>query len=142
MRKKMIFWIVGVLLVSLFLSWVIPVKISMKSQELKEYSEGSVVLVCTVDTITGPFWKVENFYGTENAPEHVDIIGNIPENSLKRPLYTYYHTEFVFIGNFSSDNPEVFEAVRWEVVGKITRNSYIIPISPYYFNIWEIKINN
>jgi len=134
--KKML---IGVILIFLTLSWVIPIKFSVKSKDLKEYTKEQVVLLCTVAQITGPLWRVSDCYGIENVADHIDIIGNTPENLLRRPMYTYAETEFIFIGNFSADNPEIFEVVKWEVVGKITRGYYIIPLPSNYFNLWEYR---
>ena len=153
MRKKMILWIVCSILGCLILSWIIPIKFSVghwewkeypymidiSSLDLKEYSEGNIVLVCMSTQITGPFWEVHSFYGTENVPKHVDVIGNIPENSLIIPLY-HIGSPFIFVGKFSEDNPEVFEATRWEAVGEIVRTEDIIPKPPWYFTIWDMRI--
>ena len=145
--RKFVFVLIAIILCCLILSWGIPIKFSIKYNSLSEISQDNIVLLCTHKGNTGPFWTVEDFYGTDNLPSFdVDITGVKPENVLRPPLYIYANSYFVFVGDFSENNPEVFEAVSWEIVGTIDRSGYVggyflIPFPKSYFNIWEISMS-
>ena len=142
MQKKTLVIILGIVFAILALSWFVPVRASSELKDLGEYSQEQVVLLCKdVQVVTSDrFWYVTDSHGIEDVPEYVDVIGEIPQNYLKSPIYTYCGTQFVFVGVFLEDNPEVFVAISWEAVGRIERPYGNPLLMPYYFNVWEIRL--
>ena len=132
----------GVLLICLFilLLWLVPIKcVVFDENKIQKYiDDGYSVLICEYQAITGPLWRVDEYYGISTCPPDIDIIGsNIPYFKLRTPVYDgYNHDKFIFIGKFSSEYNSIFEVEKWNIIG--WKKSFLYP--RYGFNIFEYKI--
>ena len=144
MKKSIIiiiFTLLVVIIITLLL-WYYPVKygISLREFNLTQYGgNGKIALHCQGEQGTGSTWLVIDCNDITETPKYVDITGNTPDIILKKPLYNYLSNEFVFIGNFSADNAEIFIVNEWYIVGEINRGHLILPYPKTYLNIFEVK---
>ena len=141
MKKIIIILFIGSVCAFLLIAWLFPIKHSVELEALETYADGKVVLLCRGDQITGPLWEVIDFYGVDSTPKHIDTTGSDFINDAKGKVYNYLLNKFIFVGEFSDENPELFIVSRWEAVGKITRFHELIPYPSHYFNFWEVKRN-
>ncbi len=122
--------------------WAIPVKIFISRRSLESRAkklQGDTVLVCEYQAVTGPIWRVQEFYGTADCPKEVDIIGNdIPELRLKKPIYEYQNCKFVFKGNFDKESKSLFLADDWDIIAPVFNSLYCLP---YGVNIFQYNFN-
>lgn len=141
--KKTYIIIVCIALIGII--WLFPAKMMLHSTEKyisKHLTDGKTILVCHVDQITGPLWKIKTSYGNlvDKNPEYVNVTGNVPDDYLKYPMYSY-DADFLFLGTFDEEISELFIVEEWEVCSWITRGgTYRHPFyPPYGFNLFEIK---
>lgn len=143
MKYKKNIIIIGIVLLGIFIClWMIPIKpttINIKQTEEK----GKVTLLCEIDQITGPLWRIKKNYSNKDITvTHIDIAGNTPNKYLKNSIICY-RTDFLFRGNFDQSNPELFIVDEWDFVGAIFRDYNMCPFyPPYGVNIFEINIHN
>ncbi len=127
------------IVISFFAVWAFPIKLTLfEDKQIEKYIlQGDTVLICHIDQITGPLWKIEKRYNTENQESHINIEGNMPDLYLKYPIYCY-NSDFVFIGEFIDKN--TFNIKEWKTFGWIFREYELNPVyPPYGFNIFEIR---
>ena len=119
---------------------VVPVKTVINSEEkINDFVEsGEVVLICSYQQITGPLWKVERSYGTENCPANIDIVGyNVPFSKLRFSVHDNYNSDkFLFVGNFDKKYKTIFRVSDWSIWGMKSTLPWLIP---YGFNIYEYR---
>lgn len=122
--------------------WSFPIKISLFKASEKfiknNESAGNSVVLCHVDQVTGPLWKLEESYTVETNESHINIIGNTPDLWLKKPIYCY-DTDFLFAGYFVDEI--TFYVQEWKTCGWIYRRYEMLPLyPPYGFNIFEKRL--
>lgn len=140
----------GALIITIFMSvvfliilWNFSVKRSLyEIVSLSEYdNKGKIALLCEEAGNTGPPWSITQYAGVEKIEvKYIGISGYTPDKVLKYPLYIYMNSKFLFIGNFSKDDKEVFEVDEWYFVGNIERIHLILPYPRKCLNIFEIDL--
>ena len=128
------------MLVIIIFVWLFPIKLSLPVSNnfiCNAEQKGYTVLLCHIDQITGPLWKIKSSYNSNVSETHIDIIGNIPNDWFKNPIYCY-DVDFLFVGEFIDDT--VFEVKEWKSCGMVLRRYEMHPFYPLYgFNIFEKK---
>ena len=127
------------ILVLIVILWFVPIKkfINNNSINNKFYNGGDILLVCKYQATTGPIWNVIEFYGIENCPRHIDLIGSdIPELKLKKPIHEYRDLKFVFVGDFDKERKGICRLKKC-VIYPVYNN---INCLPYGFNLFQYNI--
>lgn len=145
MSKRKMTYICVMIIVSLVLSililWLYPVKKVVRNFQIDNIqSENYDVLLCTGTQTTGSFWQVMDSTCKEDIPELIDLVGNVPECTIKSNLYKYMDNNFCFIGKYDN-NDNVFIVQYWGIVENVKRRDMLLPYPSYGLNIFELDFN-
>ncbi len=131
------------MIVTFIIIWCFPVKCSITYnmyKKLKSQNMDKDVIICQYATVPFRYWKVvESDFELKGEDEYINILGNVPQRQLRKPVYVYSHVKYVLIGTFDEDSHS-FKVEEWYPLGKIDRINELLPYPLWGLNIFEIKI--